>query len=54
MKTIHTQQQNINIPSRALNTWSESLCADNVVFGFPYNKQNETPSGQICKDVISI
>lgn len=44
MKAIHKQHQSINIPSRALNTWSEVLGVSNFM-GFSYNKQENTVIG---------
>lgn len=44
MKAIQKQHQSINIPSRALNTWSEVLGVSNFM-GFSYNKQENTVIG---------
>ena len=44
MKAIQKQHQSINIPSRALNTWSEGIGND-VLVGFSYNKQENTVIG---------
>lgn len=38
MKAIQNIHQNINLASRALKTWSDSLCGD-VILGFSYNNQ---------------
>jgi hypothetical protein len=44
MKAIQKQHQSINIPSRALSTWSEVLGVSNFM-GFSYNKQENTVIG---------
>lgn len=38
MKAIQNIHQQFNQSSRALNTWSDSLCGD-VVLGFMYNNE---------------
>lgn len=45
MIAIQNIHQNLNMPSRSLNTWSESLCADVTIIGFPYNKQEDNIIG---------
>jgi aryl-phospho-beta-D-glucosidase BglC (GH1 family) len=38
MTTVQNIHQNIAKASRALNTWSDSLCGDTVI-GFTYNNE---------------
>ena len=38
MEAIQNIHQQINLASRALNTWSDSLCGD-VIMDFSYNNE---------------
>lgn len=44
MKAIQKQHQNINIPSRALNTWSKVIGVSGFM-SFSYNRQESTVIG---------
>ncbi len=44
MKAIQNIHQQFNTASRALKTWSDSLCGD-VILGFSYNNQEPKQGG---------